>query len=498
VTDAKTTDMRIPPYLGRVLSTAGVAAGTCFQVTPGVLVTAWHVLDDVRAAQPGDEVMVDPLGGGNKRLARVERVDDRCDLAVLIVAEPLEGCVVAVSHTDRTRILTDIAITGVAHVEDPDHDYGFLDTSGQWQGGTTKDEDVLLGRLSSKSVVKGMSGAPVRRLVDDVVVGVVSARYTSTGWLRDSVWIARVEDLLPLLAGVAELVVTGQPRDRTVGRSTVIAAVSAVVVLAIMAGVGIQSLLTSDVNDPSSLVPAKSSDRQMPPGAAPVAIESVTGMQRRRGDPKVVLPDRLDLTPQEFAEFEEVSASGGAASWFDVHGEVPVGFGSTKISVRGNAAEPVRIVDIKIRKNCQPPLDGTYFQSYTQGSPTDNVMLGIDLDATETTVQELALTSGQGLIPVGEDYFSLKSIELAPGEKQDLLIGALTKKQSCSFSLQLVIATSSGQFTQDVDDNGKPFEVTAPAPAKAAGFGLSGYGAAYLGTSTGWIRVDPATYQLEK
>lgn len=45
-----------------------------------------------------------------------------------------------------------------------------------------------------------------------MVVGVVSARYNSAdGWLRDSVWVARVEDLVPLLAGLANVDVAGRP-----------------------------------------------------------------------------------------------------------------------------------------------------------------------------------------------------------------------------------------------------------------------------------------------
>ena len=45
-----------------------------------------------------------------------------------------------------------------------------------------------------------MSGAPVLRDEDGVAVGVVSGRYTSRdGWSRDSVWVIRIEDLLPLL-----------------------------------------------------------------------------------------------------------------------------------------------------------------------------------------------------------------------------------------------------------------------------------------------------------
>ena len=72
-----------PGYLGRVLDGDGTPVGTCFQVAPGVLVTAWHVLGDVGAAGDGDRVMVDPLGGGAAFAAVVARADPLRDLAVL-------------------------------------------------------------------------------------------------------------------------------------------------------------------------------------------------------------------------------------------------------------------------------------------------------------------------------------------------------------------------------------------------------------------------------
>ena len=51
--------------------------------------------------------------------------------------------------------------------------------------------------------MRGMSGAPVRRSEDDLLVGIVSSRYNSQdGWLRDSVWVARTEHLLQLLGQV--------------------------------------------------------------------------------------------------------------------------------------------------------------------------------------------------------------------------------------------------------------------------------------------------------
>jgi len=54
--------------------------------------------------------------------------------------------------------------------------------------------------------MKGMSGAPVRRKADDVVVGIVSGRYNSADdWLRNSVWVARTEDLQAMLKDIAPL-----------------------------------------------------------------------------------------------------------------------------------------------------------------------------------------------------------------------------------------------------------------------------------------------------
>jgi hypothetical protein len=108
---------------------------------------------------------------------------------------------------------TRVAITGVSEVEDPGHSYRYLDTSGEWKRSTTRDDQVPLGRLTTTDVVPGMSGAPVRRR-DDVVIGVVSARYNSTDdWLRGTVWVARVENLAPLLDGLAEVSIAMRRRD---------------------------------------------------------------------------------------------------------------------------------------------------------------------------------------------------------------------------------------------------------------------------------------------
>ncbi len=123
-------DQRVPGFLGRVLDGSTQPVGTCFQVSPGVLVTAWHVLDDLGAGEVDAVVGVDPLRGGEPTHARVSRVDPVHDLAVLAADEPLPECVVGLAATDEVELDTRVSITGVSEVEDPGHSYRYLETSG--------------------------------------------------------------------------------------------------------------------------------------------------------------------------------------------------------------------------------------------------------------------------------------------------------------------------------------------------------------------------------
>lgn len=213
---------RVPGYLGRVLH-AGVPVGTCFQIIPGVIVTAWHVLHDIGAGHERAEVTLDSLNGDMAAAqATVLRVDPVHDLAVLETTAALSKSVSGRLNTDSIDTDTEVVVIGVAVVDDRDHQYRFLEAPGKWAGGTTRDEHISLGRLESKSVMKGMSGAPVRLRHGDLVIGVVSARYNSgDGWGRDSVWVARIEDLQPLLVdipGVMPVQVSGRPQPSEVAR----------------------------------------------------------------------------------------------------------------------------------------------------------------------------------------------------------------------------------------------------------------------------------------
>src|SRR5262245_59027339 len=94
-------DGRVRGYLGRVLDSEGSPVGTCFQVALGVLVTAWHVLEDIGAAADDAQVGVDPLAGGEAFGAVVLRVDPLRDLAVLASDSCLSAVAGALTATDQ-------------------------------------------------------------------------------------------------------------------------------------------------------------------------------------------------------------------------------------------------------------------------------------------------------------------------------------------------------------------------------------------------------------
>jgi len=195
-------DSRVPAFLGRILDDECDPVGTCFQVSPGVLVTAWHVLNDASRGEEGASVRVDPLQGGSIRDARVEKIDQSHDLAVVVSDKPLAESVARLAPTDEVPQATPVVVTGVALVSDPGHSYRHLDTNGHWAGGTTRD-GIKLGRMVAEALMKGMSGAPV--LSGNSAAGIVSARYNSVDeWARNSVWVTRTEDLTPLLDGIGD------------------------------------------------------------------------------------------------------------------------------------------------------------------------------------------------------------------------------------------------------------------------------------------------------
>ncbi|HUB38581.1 MAG TPA: NACHT domain-containing protein [Streptosporangiaceae bacterium] len=189
-----------PAYIGRILQPDGSPAGTCFEIAPGVLVTACHVLRQL-SLQVGEAAIVEALDGFiSPTEAFILAMDESSDVAVLRSSQLFRTPVTAVARPDSVPPFTQLIITGAAEIYDT-RGYDWIDATGEWQGVAQRDGQIYLGRLQSKSVMPGMSGAPVRRVFDDAVIGLVSARYNSQdGWMRDSVWVAPIEHILQLLS----------------------------------------------------------------------------------------------------------------------------------------------------------------------------------------------------------------------------------------------------------------------------------------------------------
>jgi hypothetical protein len=83
----------------------------------------------------------------------------------------------------------------------------------------------------------------------------------------------------------------------------------------------------------------------------------------------------------------------------------------------------------------------------------------------------------------GDGYFKDHVVTLAPGEVQ-------------TFSFQMTVATPDGPVTEDINDNGKPFELTAIADEEDnSTFAFPGYSYVYDGPNPNdeFVRVNPKT-----
>ncbi len=153
-------------YLGRVVA-EGTVVGACFQAGEGVLVTAWHVLDQGGVGEVGANVWVEPTGppaGEGRFVARVQRIDQDHDVAVLTCAGGLAASVA-----------------------------GFAEDA--------EGEPVQL--------VVAMAGAPVCRVSDGLVVGLV---VEAAGDVAGAGRVVGVEVLLAMLEELIDPVVRRRRR----------------------------------------------------------------------------------------------------------------------------------------------------------------------------------------------------------------------------------------------------------------------------------------------
>lgn len=189
-------------------------------------------------------------------------------------------------------------------------------------------------------------------------------------------------------------------------------------------------------------------------------------------------------------------------AWARKQGAVDPKNVSVKLVLEGNRGKPVRIIDIRPLKRCKAPLSGTLLYYPPQGSD-ESVGIQFDLDRARPE----PLVTGYGKKDKGRNYFSTHTVSLKLGEQQTFQINAETTRQYCEFTLQLTIVADDKTVTQTIDNNGKPFRVTALAKCsdvspcnEMIGVPFASYQALYVGGSQNtcingaWTREDPTTY----
>jgi len=189
----------------------------------------------------------------------------------------------------------------------------------------------------------------------------------------------------------------------------------------------------------------------------PVRADSVAYI-RDGGDSSYAFARNLKLTSADLAGLNRlIGDKAGYEKWALNQGGVNPFDAKIQIALRGNSSQTVVITDVQVAARCGKPLTGTLLYSPAAG-PNGDAGIRFDLDKPHPVAQD-----------ANDDdaYFAgpnAHTISLAPGEVTTLLIDALTARQHCDFSLNLIVATGQGQpVAEKIDNHGTPFQVTAIA-----------------------------------
>lgn len=251
---------------------------------------------------------------------------------------------------------------------------------------------------------------------------------------------------------------------------------------------------TSSATGVSSPPPAGSTLPATAPNS-PARVETVTPLNTEPEE-TYAAANKIQFAAGQLAQLNADFRSGGTSSatanFFSSVHAVPVGAAFTNVTVIGNAKTTVTISSLQIVKNCQAPLTGTLFLSPSQGV-NGTIGLGFDLDSPIYYARK----SDYGFH--GGDFFKDNVVTLAPGEAQTFDINVQTFLHYCQFTFQMTVATPNGAIIENINDNGRPFELTAEVSR--------GYAAEYIGgieasltpslhdPQGNWVPVDPKTFQ---
>lgn len=186
----------------------GIAVGTAFVVTAdGLAVTAEHVI-----GRHGEEATwaFEPLAAPGLSLPVDTSLpaDEDADVALVQIAEAIDWKPMALASHANATPGDRVHLRGFA--ESLDYDSGV----GSYVGETGEHGRIWV-KVSCRHAQHGMSGAPVLLTGTDSVIGIVSARRNAPDWNRDTVLLARSEDVVALAPDLLRL--TAPVRRHTAG-----------------------------------------------------------------------------------------------------------------------------------------------------------------------------------------------------------------------------------------------------------------------------------------
>ena len=229
--------------------------------------------------------------------------------------------------------------------------------------------------------------------------------------------------------------------------------------------------------------------RSAAPGEEPVRVLGVTVPAALDDGTEFATELPLELSEPELLELDRIQGDTIALTeWRTTRDLIPVGYAAVTMVLSSGGSEAVTVTNIEAIKKCQDPVAGTYLKEYTQGGAEPNVMIGIDLDKPNAVAREIVDNE-----PKGAAFFQRGTIPLERDNRTTVTLGAFTKRSGCEFTVRVTSSTSAGSFTQMIDNDGRPFKVTAVA-AGTPEHPLSGYSDAYVQSGLKWVRVDPSVY----
>jgi hypothetical protein len=219
-------------------------------------------------------------------------------------------------------------------------------------------------------------------------------------------------------------------------------------------------------------VPATSAD----PAAPPVKIEKID-FPEHDGQSMV---GRKPLAKARVAPLIKRLNHGAVGSVLRPLGNVDTESTSFAVRMEGNTSKPVRITNMHAVATCTAPLNGVLFYNPNAGEQF-NPQIAFDLDQPDPIARGRGKDDGRGNPVYKGEYFVNHEYVLKLGEPATFVVSATTREHYCEFHLVMDLLVNGAPTTQKIENDGKPFTVSA-------GLGTRPY--------DGGIVYDPSRYKM--